>query len=157
MSQAHPSQETIAMSATPVSRPGARVARPVGPRDVAPNYRRGGDLRVLLGPATVGATGGFMGILTLAPGQFVAEHLHPYSEEFLYVVSGAVLARLDGEQMAVAQGEGLFVPIGIRHRVANPNAVPAVVTFHLCPLAPRPELGHVDTEEPTAAHPSAGM
>jgi putative monooxygenase len=114
-------------------------------RDVAPNRRRGGDIRVLIGPATVGATSGFLGVLTLAPGEFVSEHYHPYSEEFLYVVSGSVTVRVDGEEVPLEQGEGLLVPIGARHRVASPDG-PAVVVFHLSPLAPRPELGHVDTE-----------
>jgi putative monooxygenase len=121
-------------------------ARKVALADVTPNRRRGGDLRVLLGPATVGAASGFSGVLTLAPGEFVAEHYHPYSEEFLYVVAGTVAVRVDGAEITVGTGEALFVPIGARHRVTNPAAGTAVVTFHLGPLAPRPELGHVDTE-----------
>jgi putative monooxygenase len=119
--------------------------RKVALRDIAPNRRRGGDIRVLLGPATVGATSGFLGVLTLAAGESVNEHYHPYSEEFLYVVSGRVVVRLDGTDVTVEQGEGLLVPIGTRHRVSSPDG-PAVAVFHLCPLAPRPELGHVDTE-----------
>jgi putative monooxygenase len=115
-------------------------------RDVVPNRRRGGDIRVLLGPATVGATSGFLGVLTLAPDEYVAEHYHPYSEEFLYVVAGAVVVRVNGEEVTLEQGEGLLVPIGARHRVANRTEATAVVTFQLCPLAPRPDLGHVETE-----------
>lgn len=114
--------------------------------DVAPNRRRGGDLRVVLGPATVGATTGFLGVLRLAPGEFVSEHYHPYSEEFLYVVSGALTVRVDDVPVPVAAGEGVLVPKNARHRVENPNGEPAEVVFHLCPLAPKPELGHVDTE-----------
>lgn len=126
----------------PVTLPPAKVAL----ADVTPNRRRGGDIRVLLGPATVGATSGFLGVVTLEAGESVNEHYHPYSEEFLYVVSGAIVVRLDGEDTPVGAGEALFVPIGVRHRVANHTDAPAVVTFHLSPLAPRPELGHVDTE-----------
>jgi putative monooxygenase len=140
---------------TPSTHPSARK---VALREVTPNRRRGGDLRVLLGPATVGATSGFFGVLTLASGEIVSEHYHPYSEEFLYVVDGSVVVRVDGVEVAMAAGEGLFVPIGARHRVANPAAGTAVVAFHLCPLAPRPELGHVDTEpQPgTGPMPSVG-
>jgi putative monooxygenase len=119
--------------------------RKVALRDIAPNRRRGGEIRVLLGPATVGATSGFLGVLNLAAGESVNEHYHPYSEEFLYVVSGRVTVRLDGTDTTVEAGEGLLVPIGVRHRVSSPDG-PAVAVFHLCPLAPRPELGHVDTE-----------
>ena len=63
--------------------------------EVAANRRRGGDIRVVLSPKTVGCTSGFFGVLRLQPQEYVAEHYHPYSEEFLYVVSGAVSARLD--------------------------------------------------------------
>lgn len=131
--------------------------RKVALRDIAPNRRRGGDIRVLLGPATVGATTGFFGVLTLAPGEFVSEHYHPYSEEFLYVVRGAVTVRLDGADVELAEGEGLLVPIGVRHRVMNPTGAEVVLNFQLCPLAPRPELGHVDTEPQPGAGPALNV
>jgi putative monooxygenase len=34
----------------------------------------------------------------------------------------------------------------MRHRFRNVGNVEARMVFHLGPLAPRPELGHVDTE-----------
>ncbi|WP_433439991.1 cupin domain-containing protein [Nonomuraea sp. CA-141351] len=115
--------------------------------DVAPNRRRGGDIRVVLSPKTVASTSGFMGTLTLAPGEFVAEHYHPYSEEFLFVVRGRLTARIDGTQLVeVGAGEGLMVPKGLPHRVWNDGEEEVYAIFHLSPLAPRPELGHVDTE-----------
>jgi putative monooxygenase len=120
---------------------------PVRATDIAPNRRRGGDIRVLLGPATAGSTSGFLGTLRLAPGEYVAEHLHPYSEEFLYVVTGAVTVRLEGEPVELGPDAGLLVPIGARHRVENTGAEPAHLVFHCGPLAPEPRLGHVDTEE----------
>jgi putative monooxygenase len=121
--------------------------------DVEPNRRRGGDLRTMLSPGTVKSTSGFMGVLTLQPGECVTEHYHPYSEEFIYLVSGRLLARLDGEPVTLDAGEGLFIPVGVRHRLENSDAGrPAFAVFHLGPLAPRPELGHVDTEPaPSAA------
>ncbi|GAA2411536.1 cupin domain-containing protein [Actinomadura vinacea] len=114
--------------------------------EVAPNRRRGGDLRVLLSPRTAGTTSGFMGRLTLEPGEFVSEHYHPYSEEFLYLVRGELVVRMDGEPVPMEPGSALLVPIGVRHRVENAGAGPAEAIFQLGPLAPRPELGHVDTE-----------
>jgi putative monooxygenase len=118
--------------------------------DIASNRRRGGDIRVLLSPRTVGSTSGFMGVLTLEPGQYVSEHYHPYSEEFLYVVRGALVMRVDDEPISLGAGEALLVPINVRHRLSNPGDEQALVVFHLSPLAPRPELGHVDTEPLTA-------
>ena len=118
----------------------------VSVHDVTADRRRGGELRVLLGPKTVGSTSGFMGVATLAPGERIAEHYHPYSEEFLYVARGAITVDLDDRPVPVAAGEALFVPRHVRHRLRNTGDEPAEVVFHLGPLAPRPELGHVDTE-----------
>lgn len=116
--------------------------------DVAPNPRRGGDLRVLLSPKTVGATSGFMGALRLQPGESVSEHRHPYSEEFLYVVSGSVVLRVEDTEIRLGPDESVMTPKGQRHRLENIGTAPAFLVFHLGPLAPRPELGHVDTELP---------
>ncbi len=127
--------------------------------EVASNRRRGGDLRVTLSPKTVGSKSGFGGVLRLVPGEFVTEHYHPYSEEFLHVISGELEVALDGEPVPLGAGDSLLVPIGVRHRLVNVGTGEAHAVFHLSPLAPRPELGHVDTEElPNAAapHPSVG-
>jgi putative monooxygenase len=122
------------------------VARTVAADDVEPNRRRGGDIRVLLSPKTVGSTSGFMGVLTLQPGERVAAHTHPYSEEFFYVVRGAVTARVGDQHLPVGAGEALMVPIDVAHSLRNDGGEAAVVVFHLSPLAPRPELGHRDLE-----------
>lgn len=114
---------------------------------VPPDRRRGAEIRVLLGPRTVGSTSGFLGVATLAPGERIAEHYHPYSEEFLYVYQGEIVVDCDDEPVLLGAGTGLFIPIGMRHRLRNLGTGTAEVVFHLGPLAPRPELGHVDTEE----------
>lgn len=126
---------------------GAKVAA----QDVEPNRRRGGDLRVLLSPKTCGSTAGFMGSLVLEPGEHVSEHYHPYSEEYLYVVSGQLEMRLggpDGERVLLGPDDALMVPKNVPHRLENNGTERARAVFQLAPLAPRPELGHVDTEEP---------
>lgn len=131
----------------------------VAASEVAVNRRRGGDLRVTLSPKTVGSTSGFGGVLRLAPGEFVTEHYHPYSEEFLHVISGELEVALDGEPVPVVAGDSLLVPIGVRHRLVNVGVGDAHVVLHLSPLAPRPELGHVDTEDlpnVAATHPPVG-
>ncbi|MGW4029136.1 cupin domain-containing protein [Streptomyces sp. NPDC004838] len=114
--------------------------------DVPPNRKRGGDLRVLLSPKTCGSTSGFMGVGTLKPGEFVSEHYHPYSEEFFHAIRGRILLRLDGQELTLEPGESFMVPIGVRHRIENPYDEDAFVAFFLGPLAPSPELGHVDCE-----------
>jgi putative monooxygenase len=114
--------------------------------DTQPNRRRGGDLRALLTPTAVGATSGFMGLAIVGPGERIGEHYHPYSEEFVYVVEGLLEVDLDGESHAIRPDQGLLIPPHVRHRFRNVGDVEARMVFHLGPLAPRPELGHVDTE-----------
>jgi putative monooxygenase len=114
--------------------------------DVPADLRRGGAIRVLLSPRTVGSTSGFMGMVTLAPGERIAEHYHPYSEEFLCIVAGEITADLDGVPHALREREGMLISPNVRHRLRNEGDTEASAVFHLGPLAPRPELGHVDTE-----------
>jgi putative monooxygenase len=125
-----------------------RAVKKVAAADAVPNRKRGGELRVLLSPGTVGSTSGFLGVATLNAGELISEHYHPYSEEFLYVVEGSVELTTDGEQVIeVYAGEAVLVPIGTPHRLANRGDTPASIVFCASPLAPRPDLGHVDTEE----------
>lgn len=125
--------------------------------DVPPDTRRGGDVRTLLSPKVVGCTSGFMGVATIASGDWIAEHYHPFSEEFIYVVSGGLVAELDGVRHEVRARHGLFIPINVKHRLRNEGDEEAFIVFHLGPLAPRPPMGHVDTEqrEAVAATPSS--
>jgi aromatase len=118
----------------------------VGFHDVPANRRRGGDLRTMVSPATVGSSSGFCGAVRLAPGERVAEHYHPYSEEYLFVVTGELRVELDGEPVAMGAEQALLIPRNVRHRLLNTGDADALAVFCLSPLAPRPELGHVDTE-----------
>ncbi|MGW1294214.1 cupin domain-containing protein [Streptomyces sp. NPDC002533] len=128
--------------------------------EVEANTKRGGDIRTTLSPKTVGCTSGFGGVLTLEPGDWVTEHYHPYSEEFLHVVDGTLEMTLDGRSVVpLGPGDSLLVPIGVRHRLVNTGDTTARCAFHLSPFAPRPELGHVDTEpaqRPEQANPDVG-
>ena len=114
--------------------------------DMPADTRRGGDVRTLLSPKTAGSTSGFMGVATLKPGERISEHYHPYSEEFIYVVSGGLDAQLDGVSNRLSARQALLIPLNVRHRLVNDGEQEAFIVFHLGPLAPRPDAGHVDTE-----------
>jgi putative monooxygenase len=142
-----------------VSQPGAAQRLiVVSAEECAPNTRRGGDIRTLLSPRTVGSTSGFMGLATVAAGDFVASHRHPYSEEFFVLVSGALVVQAGDEELELRPGQGVMIPTDVPHRLVNRAAAEARLVFHLSPLAPRPELGHVDLEEhrPADALPAGG-
>jgi len=128
------------------SRPDDRPIVLVQSSEISPDRRRGGEIRTLLSPRNAGSVSGFSGVVLLQPGERVAEHYHPYSEEFLYVADGDATADLDGEPWELATGAALLIPPGTRHRVRNTGAVQVRIVFHLGPLAPQPALGHVDTE-----------
>ncbi|GGO89883.1 cupin domain-containing protein [Wenjunlia tyrosinilytica] len=121
--------------------------------ETPPNRRRGGDLRAMLTPTAVGATSGFMGLAIVPPGERIGEHYHPYSEEFVYVVCGRLEVDLDGEPHPLRPEQGLMIPPYMRHRFRNTGRTEVRMVFHLGPLAPRPELGHVDTEDTAQAGP----
>lgn len=124
----------------------ASAVRTVSIDDVPANSRRGGDIRTILSPGTVGSTSGFLGTVTLLPGEVITEHWHPYSEEFLFCVEGEFTVRLDGEHRPLVARSGILIPLGMRHRLSNDGPGTAFGVFQLGPLAPRPDLGHVDTE-----------
>jgi len=121
----------------------------VSSHDVPANRRRGGDVRTLLSPTTAKSTAGFMGTVTLEVGESIAEHYHPYSEEYLYLVRGNLTLRVDGQPLELQPDEAVFLPKNTRHRLENHGDQPVFIVFHLSPLAPRPDLGHVDTEGTT--------
>lgn len=121
--------------------------RIVSVADIAGDSRHGAEIKALLGPKSVGATAGFMGVATIRPGEVIREHYHPYSEEFTYLVSGKLTATVDGVPREIAAGQGMLVPINMRHRLSNDSDEDAFIVFSMAPLAPRPDLGHVSTEE----------
>jgi putative monooxygenase len=97
-----------------------------------------------------------MGVATMEPGEIMGEHYHPYSEEFAYVTRGELTAEIDGESHTVRAGEAFYLPLNTRHRLRNDGDEQVELVFHLGPLAPRPELGHVDTEPPAPTPAAEG-
>ena len=114
--------------------------------EVVGDHRHGAEVKALLGPKSVQATSGFMGVGTIRPGEVIREHYHPYSEEFTYLVQGRLVATVDGQPCEIVAGQGMMVPINMRHRLANEGDEDAFIVFSMAPLAPRPDLGHVSTE-----------
>jgi quercetin dioxygenase-like cupin family protein len=69
-----------------------------------------------------------LGYSVFTPGCVTAMVAHA-TEEVAYVVAGCGELRLDGETVPFAAGEGLFVPAGVWHAVANTGGEDVVMVF----------------------------
>lgn len=133
--------------------------RVVGLADAVSSARMGGSDWALLTPGSVGARSGFMGAMALEPGEYVSRHLHPFSDEFIYVTEGVLEAEVEGVGHSVSPGEAVFIERGEAHRFRNDGDVPMFAVYHIAPLAPSPGQGHVDLEPapvPDAVPPQVG-
>ena len=82
-----------------------------------------------------------MGTLTLEPGEVVTEHWHPYSEEFLYCVTGDILVTLDGDERRLVAESAVHIPIGVRHRIVNDGDGDGLLRLHLRSAGATPGAG----------------
>jgi mannose-6-phosphate isomerase len=64
--------------------------------------------------------------ITVEPGQRLSYQRHAQRAEHWFVVSGAGVVTLDGEDHPVAPGVAIDVPVGTAHRVASTGSVPLV-------------------------------
>ena len=105
---------------------------------------RGGSMRFLSTPAVTGAEHSIFGHLVLHPGEQVAEHVHDYGEETLFVLSGNGILRAGGEELTIGAGQCAFLPRGLAHAVSVAGTEPLVAVFATAPPAPNPQAGHRD-------------
>jgi putative monooxygenase len=135
---------------------------PIRAAEIAASSRLGGELRAVLTPGRVDATSGFLGTGRLPAGERITEHYHPYSDEFVYLFSGELALTVDGESLTLAAGEAVMIRRGQRHvflATESADDHPAEWVYVMAPLAPRPDLGHVDTApaaNPDRRAPSVG-
>lgn len=114
-------------------------------RSVPVVTRRGGQIRVAVSPRTVGARHHVMGEVLLRPGESIAEHVHDYGEESLFIVSGTGTLEADGRSEELRRGLVAYAPRGTSHAVHNTGREDLVIVFASAPLAPAPHLGHRET------------
>lgn len=105
-------------------------------------------MRVLL-PAT--ATGGTVSVLEQwhRVGYSPPTHRHRREDQTLYVISGAITARLEDDERRVEAGEAVFLPRGVAHtfrieeegtRLLEINTPGGFEQFHIDAGEPAPEL-----------------
>jgi quercetin dioxygenase-like cupin family protein len=92
------------------------------------------DARLIIWPG-VGALSANMNYVKMAPGEENAPHVHPVSEDTIYIVEGRGSVRnLDDDTVQEFRaGEAIFVPAGVRHQVRADAGVPVVSVGGPCP------------------------
>jgi quercetin dioxygenase-like cupin family protein len=89
-------------------------------------------------------------VVELAPGGWVAGHLHPFEESF-FVLSGRVVLSIDAAAHALGPDDFGFVPVSAPHAWRNPSDEPAR-WYRVRSPQPRP-LGRSDGSFPVPEHP----
>jgi quercetin dioxygenase-like cupin family protein len=80
----------------------------------------------------------------LAPGGWLNHHIHSY-EESLFVLSGELLADIDGQARRLQPGDFGLHPLGVTHAVANIGTEPARWLSVNTPQRLAPDGGRRDT------------
>lgn len=97
--------------------------------DVEPIPLPGGSWsRMVLNDKSLSRNTASLGYSVFTPGCVTAMVSHE-TEEVAYVLSGSGELRLDGESVPFAAGQGLFVPAGVWHAVANTGQEDVVMVF----------------------------
>jgi quercetin dioxygenase-like cupin family protein len=92
------------------------------------------DARLVIWPG-VGALAANMNYVRMAPGEENVPHVHPVSEDTIYIVEGRGSVRNVGDDTVQEfhAGEAIFVPAGVQHQVRADAGVPVVSVGGPCP------------------------
>lgn len=55
----------------------------------------------------------------MPPGTAEVTHYHRQSRQFFYILSGEATFYLDGSEVRVRARQGVHIPAGVPHRIAN--------------------------------------
>ena len=103
--------------------------RTVTLEDVEPIPLPGGSWsRMVLNDQRLDGNASSLGYSVFTPGTVTAMVCHQ-TEEVSYVLSGSGELRLDDRVVPFAAGQGLFIPAGIWHAVANTGAQDVAMVF----------------------------
>jgi quercetin dioxygenase-like cupin family protein len=98
-------------------------------QDVEPVQLPGGSWsRMVLNDSSLSGNASSLGYSVFTPGCVTAMVCHE-TEEVAYVLSGEGELRLDDDVVPFAAGQGLFIPAGIWHAVANTGSEDVAMVF----------------------------
>ena len=80
---------------------------------------------LLLAGAPTGATMATVGDLTVEPGRRSVYHLHPNTEESIFIVKGEMEFRVGSSRFRASSGDCVLAPQGVGHGLENVGDYPA--------------------------------
>ena len=80
------------------------------------------------------------GVVRLEPGKGHDLHIHPESDEILYVVGGRGEQTVAGETREISAGEMVFVPEGVEHGTRNTGWETLTLLAVYAPPGPEAEI-----------------
>lgn len=98
---------------------------------------------VIVGTAQ-GAVHTELAVGALAPGGWLAPHVHSF-EEALYVLEGELILELDRRVHRLSRGDYAAMPVGLRHTLANTAGAPVRWLSLNSPQRLGPDAGRKDT------------
>ena len=84
-----------------------------------------GAKMLLLAGAPTGATMATVGDLTVVPGRRSVYHLHPNTEESIFIVKGEMEFRVGSSRFRASSGDCVLAPQGVGHGLENVGDYPA--------------------------------
>ena len=117
--------------------------------------RRPGVNRLVMTGPTTGATMISVSDLTMDPGSTIPYHVHPNTEESMYLVEGELVAMLDGKRFRFAQGDCMIATQGRGHGFINESDSPARMITMYPSVAP--EMTPVDDSGIVDGRPESGV
>lgn len=66
------------------------------------------------------------GLVHILPGKTNPEHWHTAAEEIVYMLQGECSIRVGEKSLQLRPGQTLYIPVGVKHEVANSGWDPVV-------------------------------
>jgi len=103
--------------------------------EVEPERVLGGPIKIMFTPETADTKHLRFSVGYLDPGEGLAAHVHPESEEVYYVISGSGTVYVGEERKPtrVEADTAIYIPPGTVHGVENTGSDKLVVAFFVAP------------------------
>lgn len=91
-------------------------------------------LRLLVHPEKTGNKHCQAALLRILPGHKFPSHLHPSSDDVIYILRGRAIFKIGEEEVEVSAGELVVAPEGVPHSAVNPTGEDVEMLVFQAPL-----------------------